>query len=149
MARTVGRYKLVAHVKTSYCYPDDYRFVPFTADADTSLTVSQANPSRLREMAEDLAQKLLRGSSILESRQAMDALLSMPESVALPVWRELAAHPDLFISETGPFEDRLARLNTRAADDLLADMWAWNEGPNGRGDLGSRWRLVDMYRYKG
>ena len=84
------------------------------------LTVTAAEPTRLRAIAEALWEAAVQGGS-RERMMSLEALFSMPEEYALGSWRATASDPRLLHSRVF-IADQLERLGTIAAADLLAEM---------------------------
>ena len=144
--RKSGEYRLVGIVSLSY-KPEGRAegFRRLTAELQAPLKARRGNNQALEGIARDLGKKVLDDKSIDERRLAVDALLAMPESVGLPIWRALAADPALYKSEGAYFTHRLGLLKTQAAAELLAQMWIHVNAPSEHGDLGARSRLIEMY----
>lgn len=100
----------------------------FRAEHEFPILVTAADPSRLRALAEAAADEIIQrlpSSGVWQ----IAALFSMPEKYALPSWKAVAHACNL--SHSGVRQQvasELARLNSIAAADLLADM-IWNPIP--------------------
>ena len=97
----------------------------FEDEQTFSLTVTKPDDAPLRRIAEIYRRKILDGSNVTNRWNAIKALFSMPEAVALPAWKSLLTEwPDNTTIE------ELTRLGTPAATELLAEIAAnpkWNE----------------------
>ena len=91
----------------------------FACVEQQTLTVCILPPDkvRLEKIAEDYRKKSLDGSNVTNKWNAIRALFSMPEAVALPAWKSLLTEwPDNITIE------ELTRLSTPVAAELLADI---------------------------
>lgn len=84
------------------------------------LTVTEAQPARLRAVAEALRESAAQAGS-QERMMSLEALFSMPEEYASDSWRAAAFDPRLLHSLSF-IADQLERLSTIAAADILAEM---------------------------
>ena len=97
----------------------------FLGEHKFSLLVTEADPSRLRLLAEAAADEIIQRLPQGEQGK-IEALFSMPEEYALPSWKRVVDAARM--SHTGTRQgvaSELTRLNSIAAADLLADM-IWN-----------------------
>ena len=97
----------------------------FVQERSFTLTVTQPEEARLRQIAEGLRETALIHGAYDQSIDALRALLAMPELYALPSWQALVndvgfRHKEVLMRE-------LAHIMSPAAADLLAQMW--NPGP--------------------
>lgn len=97
-----------------------------------SFTVMEADPERLRAMAERLRDAVAyQGSPEWVgwgmSNEALEALFSMPEEYALPSWQAVVADRRLLLDRQ-TIASELERIGSLAAARLLADMY-WNPPP--------------------
>lgn len=86
-----------------------------------TFTVTPPDPIRLRTVAASLTASLPE-KTIAEKQAAIEALFSMPEADALPVWKALAHDPKLDSFTLNAISKQLARLNTMQSAELLIDM---------------------------
>ncbi len=149
-----GEYSLTVQVHLPYApqernrsiRPEQFEAVydtVFRAEYSFPFSVTEADPARLRSLAETLAsqfaQSLPSNDSVL-----VGSLFSMPEEYALLSWKKVAQASSL--SHLGNFQEtanELTRLNTITAADILADM-IWNP-PQTHTTDGSR--LISSWRF--
>ena len=99
----------------------------FVQEQSFTITVTEPEEDRLRQIAEDLGQIALVRTSHTRTIDALRALLAMPEQYAMASWQTLAGDPRFRHKEDLMRE--LAHVMSPAAADLLAQMWNPNTGP--------------------
>lgn len=147
--RTAGRYVVSVRLNLPYqdIGTDDVGYGPtaaFQTDIRLPLTVGPAEPTALAQEAAHLfttiAESMNRPTEGLES---LDALFTMPGETAARFWRALATDTARFGSIRGWVLARLHGVGTRAAVDILAQMWDANS--LGQQGIDARSALVALY----
>jgi len=143
-----GTYFLRARVRLRYrTHQEPVRFEVLSQERSIPLQVTKPDVQRLREIAEILRTAALREVGVITYRQALECLFSMPEAVALPVWRTLINDPVLAkmnVDRGAYVIEQLTRLGTSTAIILLAEMWGNKNTPHRY--LGAKGALENLYR---
>ena len=114
----------------------------FKDEQTFNLTVTKPDNARLQQIAETYRQRVLEKKGVVFQWNAIYALFSMPEAVALPVWKSFVAeYPDSKVI------GELARLSTPATAELLADI-ATNPKWRNETHLVAKSRLRGMYYFR-
>lgn len=152
----VGEYQLSVQVYLPYAPDEREGFIwpeqfeetygtVFRAEHSFSFSVTDADPKRLREIAEVLADRFIERLPYSEFVQ-VESLFSMPEEYALQSWKAVAHTPNLPAIFRQDVAKELTRLNSITAADILADMTWRSAQPLESNGLGSTWRpLHNMY----
>ncbi len=125
-----GNYTLIVHVSLQYALITDAevgspgaltRAAGLTQIQDISLPiiVTSADPTRLRAVTEALRKAASGPISDRLKLVYMDALFSMPEAQAAPVWTDLATKPGM---NTDLVANELERLHSKSSVDILVKM---------------------------
>ena len=128
-----GQYSLTVQVYLPYApderdnsiWPEHFEAIygtVFRAERTFPVLVTEADPGRLRSLAEALANQFVQGLPYNDTI-LIESLFSIPEEYALPSWKKGAYASGL--SHIGALQDtarELTRLNSFAAADILADM---------------------------
>jgi len=152
----VGEYQLSVQAHLPYAPDEREGFVwpeqfeetygtVFKAEHSFQFSATEADPARLRKIAEELASQFIERLPYSKS-VLLEALFSMPEEYALESWKAVTQAqklPDFLRQEVAK---ELTRLNSITAADILADMtWKPAQPPEPNG-LGSTWSpLHNMY----
>ena len=149
-----GKYRLSVTARVPYMvgresvdFNEKEQLSTLVADWSLDLNVTKADAERLHQLADRLAARITGrrvadavGKELKLPRKAtvIQALFSMPEKHALPVWRSVVNDPDLHYPESEPVVDELLRIGSPAAANLLACMWD-NKTGNGKWALFNLW----------
>ncbi len=152
----VGEYQLSVQVHLPFAPDEREGFIRpeqfeetygtvFKAEHSFQVSVTDADPARLRAIAEELANQFIERLPYSELVQ-IEALFSMPEEYALEGWLVVAHAPNLQGFLRQEVAKELTRLSSITAADILADMtWKPAQPPEPNG-LGSTWSpLHNMY----
>jgi hypothetical protein len=94
-------------------YENDYQFW---------LSVGPEDDARLQTDAEGLKKTIVSTTNGVQTAALIDALCTMPEAQAAPVWQELADGPKADITIKADLAEQLVSLHTRKSVDILASM---------------------------
>lgn len=133
-----GQYQITVHVRLPYGAETQNNFIVprlleqtygtvLTQDFSLPLTITPRNPAQLRSIAEGLHKSIVGSAQggYVEKNRLIEELFSIPQQYVLSDWQALARDPKLGGVLRDKVASELARVNSVAAADILADM-IWN-----------------------